>query len=355
MKINKKTVLFIDHKFHQKTKSTEFFIEILKKDFEVEEIWVDRWQGKGLINLDKINSGKVDFVIFFQVLPPVEDLKKINKPIIWIPMYDQAVNYNRYFWKRLSSVQMKIISFSSTLTKYLEDFGFDILSVRYFRDPGKFQQVENKPGLKIFFWQRAGINFRHLKRLIGDAKVDTLYLKLDTDPGYKLVLPTSEDEKKFRIKKLGWFKDKADLEKTLLKCNVFVAPRKYEGIGMSFLEAMTLGLAVIASDTPTMNEYITNQKNGYLFNFNHPSTIDFSRLENVMKNARLSCETGYRKWLTDEKMIIRFIQSEPKSAKKISQFGLKYLAILELLSKLFAIVIKSAKRIFLEIINGNIS
>lgn len=343
---DKKTVLFIDHKFHQKTKSTTFFIEILEKQFQVQEIWVDRWHGKGSIDLAKINSSKANFVVFFQVLPQVEVLNKINKPIIWVPMYDQVVNYNRYFWKRLSSAPVKIVSFSSTLTEYLEDFGFDVLSVRYYRDPSKFVKVEKKSGLNIFFWQRAGINFKHLKKLIGDQKVESLYLKLDADPGYKPVLPTLTEQEDFQVKKLGWFKDKADLEKVLRKCNVFVAPRKYEGIGMSFLEAMSMGLAVVASDTPTMNEYIKDKESGYLFDIERPAEIIFSNLENVMESARKSCEIGYSKWLEDEKQIIRFVQTKPKQVRKTNRFEIKYLAALELLSKLFAIVVKSIKRIF---------
>ena len=42
--------------------------------------------------------------------------------------------------------------------------------------------------------------------------------------------------------------------------DVFISPRKQEGIGMSFLEAMSLGKYIIAINDSTMNEYILNKK-----------------------------------------------------------------------------------------------
>ncbi len=42
---------------------------------------------------------------------------------------------------------------------------------------------------------------------------------------------------------------------------------------MSFLEAMAMGKAVVAADNPTMNEYLTHNVNGYLFNPEDPRPI----------------------------------------------------------------------------------
>ena len=51
----------------------------------------------------------------------------------------------------------------------------------------------------------------------------------------------------------------------LRRAGIYFAPRLYEGIGISFLEAMAMGKAVVAPDNPTMNEYVTHNVNGFLY------------------------------------------------------------------------------------------
>ena len=49
-------------------------------------------------------------------------------------------------------------------------------------------------------------------------------------------------------------------------CGLFAAPRRKEGIGLSFLDAMARGAFVLGYDSPTMNEYIRHAETGWLFN-----------------------------------------------------------------------------------------
>ncbi len=60
----------------------------------------------------------------------------------------------------------------------------------------------------------------------------------------------------------SWFRDAGEYLDMLAAANVFFAPRRAEGIGMSFLEAMAMGLCVVAPRGPTMSEYIENGRNG---------------------------------------------------------------------------------------------
>ena len=53
----------------------------------------------------------------------------------------------------------------------------------------------------------------------------------------------------------------------LSSCNIFIVPRMFEGIGLTFLEAMASGMFVISSDTPIMNEYISHKNNGVFLPF----------------------------------------------------------------------------------------
>jgi glycosyltransferase involved in cell wall biosynthesis len=44
-----------------------------------------------------------------------------------------------------------------------------------------------------------------------------------------------------------------------------MAPRRYEGIGMAFLEAMAMEMCVVAENQSTANEYILSGKNVILY------------------------------------------------------------------------------------------
>jgi glycosyltransferase involved in cell wall biosynthesis len=89
---------------------------------------------------------------------------------------------------------------------------------------------------------------------------------------------------------------------------IYIAPRELEGIGMSFLEAMAIGKAVIAVNNPTMNEYIEHGKNGYLFDLKNPKEIDLSNIEQIQKNAYEFMRNGRKKWEKDMHKIIDFIK-----------------------------------------------
>jgi glycosyltransferase involved in cell wall biosynthesis len=48
------------------------------------------------------------------------------------------------------------------------------------------------------------------------------------------------------------------------EANIYIAPRSVEGVGLTFIEALSRGSAVVAYNGPTMNEYIRHKENGYL-------------------------------------------------------------------------------------------
>jgi glycosyltransferase involved in cell wall biosynthesis len=90
---------------------------------------------------------------------------------------------------------------------------------------------------------------------------------------------------------------------------IFIAPRDYEGIGLSFLEAMAMGKAVIAVDNPTMNEYIADGETGYLFDLNNIKEIDLSNLRTIQRNAHEYIQDGFFIWGKNKVKIIDFIKS----------------------------------------------
>lgn len=59
----------------------------------------------------------------------------------------------------------------------------------------------------------------------------------------------------------------------LENADIFILPSKWEGVSLALLEAMAMGLAVIATDTGGTGEIIQNEQNGILIEVNNPGAI----------------------------------------------------------------------------------
>ncbi len=334
----KSKLAYIDHSFHKKTKSTYFLRDILKKEFEIINIWDESWKSGKKINIANINSQNFEYVLFFQSLPSIKELQEIKSKIIWVPMYDGIVGSSWSFWKELSSLQIKIISFSETLTNKLKNFKMDVLNVRYFFNPKEFNEAKKSQKRRILFWQRTTFSFNDVKKIIGNQQIDRFILKLDSDPGYEPIEPTIKDIKKYNIKVIRGTIQKQDYLNLLENSNIFISPRKFEGIGMSFIEAMSMGMAVVVFDNPTMNEYVKHNNNGYIINSKRIKKINFDNFADMGKNAREYCNYGFKKWRKDKLAIIEFLHSEYESAVELNM-ATKYCI------KLFKIIYKFALKV----------
>ncbi len=342
-------IAYIDHSFHQKTKSTLFLVSLfLSKNHTVINFWDDSWQNNNHLNIDEINNGNFDLIIFFQSIPHYTEIYKLKcRNIIWIPMYDGDRSRNIFEWLSYLICDIKIISFSKTLSKIITKFKFDILNVQYYPKPNLTNK--NLEGINIFFWERIPkINWELIKKLIGKNKISKIYLRSIMDNNNKEQATSSllkdEDIRKYNIKIInGWLK-KDTYEEILKSCNIYIAPRQFEGIGMSFLEAMSLGIPVIAPDSATMNEYIINNKNGFLYNINKPKPIDFSNLNKIRKNLAIDIVRGLSVWEEQQNSILNFIEKptpkiDPLAKSLILIIVIIYYSILKP-SKLFKKMIK---------------
>lgn len=312
----KPKLAFVDHSFHQKTRSSDFFRSILEENFTVTTILDDSWKGTKNVTAEDLNRQNFDYVLFWQTLLPASELKKINSNLIWVPMYDDIVWQPHVFWQELSTVRIKVISLCKRLGEISDSVGLDNLKIQYFENNSKYKAVTDYKSKKIFFWQRTDFNINDLIKLIGNQKISELSLKLSPDPNFQSVLPSESDIKKYNIKYVKQSKSREEYLNIIRNCNIFVAPRKYEGIGMSFIEAMELGMAVIAYNAPTMSEYIEDGVNGYLFD--KKGEIDLQNFEKVGRNARESCMIGFKKWSKSVPQISKFILSNYKSPQKFN-------------------------------------
>lgn len=301
--LNSKKVVFIGHSYHKKTKSSEFLINYLRDFFEVEVVFDESWQGKGFVDLSFIDKSYLA-VIFWQNIPNPRILKNINNDnIIFFPMYDAVVGLGGDFWK--SYRHLKIVSFSKTLHEKLNQWKFESMFIHFFPRLGEFSPGDSD---SVFFWQRVeNININIIKKLFAGKKMK-LHVHKAVDPGHKFIQPGNNEVEEFRITYSDWFETREEMWKAIEKVGIYIAPREYEGIGMSFLEAMAMGKAVVAVNNPTMNEYIKNGENGYLFDPKNPKEIDLSCIRQVQKNTYKFMQEGFEKWEKEKIKIIDFIK-----------------------------------------------
>jgi glycosyltransferase involved in cell wall biosynthesis len=73
--------------------------------------------------------------------------------------------------------------------------------------------------------------------------------------------------------------------------DVLVLPSRSEGRGMVLVEAMALGVPIVASDIPGPNELIHSGENGFLFPFGDSAALA-DRLASLIDNAQLRLEMG---------------------------------------------------------------
>jgi|GEM_PF-641001 len=304
----RKKIAVIGHSFHLKTRSNDFFINLLNKHFDVEYIIDESWRNKKkpkLGHLDETYSA----VIFWQMISH-DYLREIKcKNIIFIPMFDQSGSSSRSYWYHYRN--LKIISFSKTMGDMLSMLGFDVLNVKYYPEPAQVNK-EAQPNT-CFFWQRINtIDWPKVKMLLSKSKIKKIHIHKAIDPGHKFTKPSAVDEKKYNIIYSKWFPDRESYLKVVDENQIYIAPRFQEGIGLSFLEAMARGKIVVAADQPTMNEYIIDGYNGYLFDPYNVKAINFSNSEAVIKNSLLTIKNGYAEWVKSESKIIDFIEKQNK-------------------------------------------
>jgi len=296
-------LVFWDQSFHKKTNSSEFFLRLINPNVEVMRRWDDRWQGGEQPDVGEIDALNPDVVIFFQAIPPAHELLKLRCPTkIWVPMWDSVWFLPDRAWLPYLVVDIKIVSFCTALHEKVSGLGFKSFYIQYFPRPSV--KVADDEGSSIFFWhRRSDINWSVVRALLNDSDIKTMFYKRDPDPNCTIDSPSDIDIGRFNIQTIeGWISKREYME-CLGRCNVFIAPRAYEGIGLANLEAMSRGLCVVSPDYPTANEYIKDGVSGFLYDIENPPPIDLSTANRLGHSARQSISDGYGRWENDKKKI----------------------------------------------------
>lgn len=301
-----KSILFIGHEFHKKTKSTQFLIELLATTYYVETIFIDPDADN---SFDNISQKEYDVLIIFQIMLDIAKIQKVAsfKHYSFFPMYDHTKTLNSPLWNEYKN--FNIINFSKTFHNTCKEAGLSSYYIQYFPKPIEVSDIGDENS--IFFWQRSEkITTKILEKIVSPEKINKLYLHKNPDPKNKFIEPSKKWHQKVIYS--SWFNTKQEMQEYLQKAALYIAPRKYEGIGMSFLEAMAAGRCVIAPDYPTMNEYIINGETGYLYNLKSPKKISLTDIRKIQKNTIEYIKDGYKHWEQEKYKILDYIQSTPK-------------------------------------------
>lgn len=302
-----KKLLFIGHEFHKTTKSSYFMQELLAEKYEIESFYIDPYK---ITDTDfaQISGKTFDILVLWQVMPSLMELEKYIKfkTCAFFPMYDHTKTLNSPLWNEYKNCN--IINFSKAFHKTCKEGGLSSYYIQYFPKPADI--LDEGDEKSIFFWQRSDkITTKTLEKVIDIKKIDKLYLHKNTDPKNKFIPPSKNLESK--VVYSSWFDTKDEMQKYIQKSALYFAPRRYEGIGMSFLEAMAAGRCVIAPDYPTMNEYIKNRETGFLYDYKRPELLTLSNIRKIQKNTSEYIKQGYEKWEKEKYKIFEYIESEP--------------------------------------------
>ncbi len=305
----KKKIAFIDHNFHQKTRSGDFLREILKREFSIDDYW---WSFRNKYNL--INDVKqYDYFFFFQSLLPLEDLLKIkDKQIIWAPMYDN-LDKSKNFWKKIKFLNIKILSFSDPIKKLCEKYGCNYLSLKFAKKE-KFIKSKNKKKVNIFFWYRNNVSIYDWIDCFNIKDINQILYLDRPDPGRESEKINSQDLRKYKIKLIKKdFFSKTKYLKLIKNCDVFVCSRKQEGIGMSFIEALAMGKYLIFHNDYTMKEYVKDKKIGLSIPRNLSKKIDTTLILKSYKYRYFHAIDLYNNWSKNKNKLIEFCNNNRKS------------------------------------------
>lgn len=217
-------------------------------------------------------------------------------PVMLFPMLDCTRTTPDSFLRSLHPVEL--ISFSRSLHQRLATLG---LSSRYFQyapDPAEFSPVAWDRGMRGYFWERTPehLDQSAAEKIFRSLGMDQFEIRRLEDQGFS---ETKSAETRHQAEK-AWQNHEAYIQR-IRTFQVYLAPRRFEGIGMTFLEAMAMGMCVVAENQPTADEYITSGVNGILYQGDDvqlllPPRFVAADLERMGHAAREQIGRLHREW-----------------------------------------------------------
>lgn len=299
--MNKPKCLFIDHKYHSTTSSTRFLMNILSEKFDIEILYLEDFSSQ---SFSKILEIEASLYLAFQYDFIAPFLLSHNKKVLIVAMYDGTGEMPPIHWTAMKGGLF--LNFSRYLHNIHIGLGLNSMYARYYPDPNTYPKFEpsNENNNSIFFWERhpqLGLSIDWLAYQLNRQSFGPKLLHIHQAPdpgqytkrhhtGLRDIFPG-----KF-ITTSKWYDNKNEFLNAMSQFGIYIAPRKAEGIGFSFIDAMACGMVVFAHDKATMNEYITNDVTGILFDNDLPPIRSID-LEKIRKNSLEAFKNGHEEWL----------------------------------------------------------
>jgi hypothetical protein len=314
-------ICYVGHKFHNKTRSTQFFLDIIKTLGSVEEFFSspDEPDSADDALIATLATSTFDCYIFLQTEYIAERLLPFGLGrFILVPMYDGAKGRPPRFWRQFLDAQF--ISFSRVHHEELQRLDCKTAYFQYFPKPGLTAAYDFAQPHSAFFWERLPgrqPTLQTILRLCNELGIKTLHLHAAPDfvghGGRRLTGPEASEMDGVQVTASSWFESAADLHAVAERAHFMFASRPLEGIGMSFLEAMARGQIVIAPNGPTMNEYIRHRTTGILYDFgrlkmNWQPTFD--ELNAISCAAVHKAADGFEEWSLDQERLKSLIVND---------------------------------------------
>jgi hypothetical protein len=246
---------------------------------------INGWDGNRLNIKSESYLKNADKIIFHQLPPQGYILGQPKMKIIWIPMWDSIRTKSLKWWYTLPKT-LRVVAFCDNVYDLAMKAGLPAIKLKLFVKPDKTGTTDISKKRALFYWNRTGTFQRDfIEKLCDCLRVDKLLFQYQIDPGvprehaYRLPRRLKGTE----VEEVGSNLPSDRYSKITKQANIYLAPRMYEGVGLTFIEALSRGCAVFGMNNPTMNEYITNSKDGYLFS-NPPKDNSFTN--NMVKNFK---------------------------------------------------------------------
>lgn len=301
--MEKQKLVFVDLAVHEKTKSTEFIMDLFREQFDVVNIWYDYGsREKELIKEIK----KYDNIFLLQVLLPYHTLvqfQKEKKKIVWAPMYD-GLPMTNYYWGKIASTKIKILSFSDGINKVCDKYKIDYVPVRYFKKPVAEIKKFSKDKFILFFWFRGSIRFTDWIDLFDINMIEKIYYySAPLGSSFKNEVISDDDVVKYKIEKIALQEFSVNRNiflEYLEQAEIFICPRKQDGIGLPLIEGLSFGKFLVGHNDYTMKDYIRHNENGFLYNLNDGEKVSLSVIQHSASYRAKYAHEGYVNWKQDE-------------------------------------------------------
>ncbi|MBT3578826.1 MAG: glycosyltransferase [Waddliaceae bacterium] len=296
-------IAFLGRQPHEKTKSDALLIDFLEDFADVTMFRRERLTNKELVK--QVNAIDPDIVVFFQLPPSFSKhlLRLRCKNFVWLPMWDgfREFSWRKKLFYRLYDVH--IISHCKKIHEYVSSQGLSSLHVQYFPEPSISEDIPLKgsPPYTFFLWPRdPEITIDTLVKIVGEDSIAKVIYKGD-------VPKDMAKDYRFDVESVtGWLATE-DLFAKIREADFYIAPRFQEGIGYSFIEAMGLGMPILAHDDATMNEYVVDGVTGNLFSSDFVLNSELISPKRQHDDIIKNCRKGREKWLGDLSAMKTFI------------------------------------------------